>query len=235
MSGKVKWSAQLLFVLLCALGLKYHYSTASPDDLRWILAPTTLLVESVSGKSFAFESYTGYMSSDRTFVIAAPCAGVNFMITAWLMLGFTRLWRERFRGTDWHFMPLAAAGAYLATLVANAVRIVVALEMRTVESSWLTANQLHRVEGIVVYFGFLLLLFVIAERLAAGKRSKWIVVFPLVIYYGMTLGVPLVNGSHRQGVAFVEHSVFVIVLPLLVMLPVVILRKFKTTNFTNEH
>ena len=217
MSGKVKWSAQLLFVLLCALGLKYHYSTATPDGLRWILAPTTLLVELVSGRSFTFESYTGYMSSDHTFVIAAPCAGVNFLITAWLMLGFTRLWRDRFVGTDWRFLPLAAASAFVATLIANTVRIFLALEMQSMQSSWLTANQLHRVEGIVVYFGFLLVLFVISERLEAGKRS---IVFPLVIYYGMTLGVPLVNGSHRQGFAFVEHSVFVIVLPLLVILPI---------------
>ena len=63
-------------------GAQVHYSTATPDQLRWILAPTTLLVELFSQKSFEFESYTGYMSSDHTFVIAAPCAGVNFLITA---------------------------------------------------------------------------------------------------------------------------------------------------------
>src|ERR1700752_3696118 len=105
MSRKAIWSAQLAIVALCALALKYFYSTATPDQLRWILAPTTLLVELVSGKSFAFESYTGYMSSDHTCVIAAPCAGVNFLITAFLMLTLRRLWRDRFQPREWHFIP----------------------------------------------------------------------------------------------------------------------------------
>ena len=222
MSGKVKWSAQLGLVLLCALGLKVHYSTATPNELRWILAPTTRLVEFFSGESFAFESYTGYMNSDHTFVIAAPCAGVNFLITAFLMLGLRRLWRDRFQGTSWRFIPLAAAGASLSTLLANTVRICVALDLGSVESSWLTANQLHRVEGIAVYFGFLLLLFVISERVESAKPSRWWVVFPLLIYYGTTLGIPLANGSYRQSFAFLEHSVFVVVMPLLVLLPFVL-------------
>ena len=219
MKSKMKWSVQLLLVLLCALGLKYHYSIATPDELRWILAPTTLLVEFLSGRSFAFESYTGYMSSDHTFVIAAPCAGVNFLITAFLMLGLKRLWRDRFQGTNWRYIPLAAAGAYLATLITNTVRISIALKMQSMESSWLTANQLHRLEGIVVYFGFLLLLFVISERLESAKPSKWFFAFPLLVYYATTLGIPLLNGSYRQGAPFFEHSVFVLVLPLMVVVP----------------
>ena len=37
-------------MLLCALALKSYYSTATADELRWILAPTTVLVELLSGK-----------------------------------------------------------------------------------------------------------------------------------------------------------------------------------------
>lgn len=228
----MKWSAQLFVVLLCALGLKFHYSTASVDQLRWILAPTTFLVELFSRRSFAFESYAGYMSSDHTFVIAAPCAGINFLITAFVMLSLRRLWRERFRGTNWMFIPLAAGAAFVATLITNTVRIWIALEMRGVESDWLTANQLHRVEGIVVYFGFLLLLFLISERRDAGTASRWWLVFPLVIYYGATLGVPLLKGSYRQGFPFIEHAVFVLVLPLLLMLPVVVFARFRKPNLS---
>ena len=40
--------AQLLVILLCASGLKLYYSTASPNDLRWILAPTTFLNRTAS-------------------------------------------------------------------------------------------------------------------------------------------------------------------------------------------
>jgi exosortase K len=223
MKQKVFWSAQLLLVALCALALKFYYSTATPDELRWILAPTTLLVELLSREQFEFESYAGYMSSDRSFVIAVPCAGVNFLITAFLMLALRRLWRERFRGAGWSMIPFAALLAYVATLVANTARIWLALEMRarSVEVSGLTGNQLHRVEGIVVYFGFLLVLFLVVERFEARKplHLARLLPFPVVIYYAVTLGIPLANGSFRQGSAFWEHSIFVLMLPVLFVAP----------------
>jgi len=213
MRRKAIWGAQLAVVALCALALKYHYSTATPDQLRWILAPTTLLVELLSGKSFEFESYTGYMSSDHTFVIAAPCAGVNFLITAFLMLTLRRLWRDRFQAGAWHFIPLAAVIAFGATLIANTTRIWLALS--DLEISWLTSNQQHRLEGIVVYFGFLLLLFLLTDRMRSATASRLLV--PLGIYYAVTLALPLLNGSFKQGAAFWEHFGFVLMLPLLIV------------------
>jgi exosortase K len=223
MKLKVIWSAQLVLVVLCALALKFYYSTATPDDLLWILAPTTALVELLSGQRFEFESYAGYMSSDHRFVIAVPCAGVNFLITAFVMVALRRLWRERFQTPVWYSIPVAAAIAYIATIIANATRIFFALELRarSVEISGLTNNQLHRLEGIVVYFGFLLLLFVLLERFDSAKPVNLArrLVFPLVVYYAFTLGVPLANGAYRQGTAFWEHSVFVLVLPLLLIVP----------------
>src|SRR5205085_8871370 len=134
MSRRMIWSAQLMLVVLCALALKFYYSTATVNELRWILGPTTALVELLSGKRFAFESFAGYMSSDHSFVIAAPCAGVNFLITAFLMLAVRRLWRDRFHCVSWLFIPMTAAVAYLATIVTNAVRICLALELRGVHS-----------------------------------------------------------------------------------------------------
>jgi exosortase K len=213
MSRRTIWSAQLIVVLLCALALKSYYSTATADELRWILAPTTVLVSLLSGKSFEFESLTGYMSSDHMFVIAAPCAGVNFLITSFVMLSLRQLWRNRFQSVSWRFIPVAAVLAYASTLVANTMRIWIALH--PVKVSWLTANQVHRLEGIVVYFGFLLLLFMLTERNVSVKRF----LFPLLIYYAMTLGIPLANGSWQQGTAFWEHFAFVLVLPLILMLP----------------
>ena len=231
MKPKVTWSAQLLLVLLCALALKSFYSTATPDDLLWILAPTTALVELLSGQHFEFESYAGYMSSDHRFVIAVPCAGVNFLITAFLMLALRRLWYRRFQSIGWSFIPLAATLAYVATLLANTTRIWFTLEMRAQSASvtWLTYNQLHRLEGIVIYFVFLLLLFVLVERFerADSRSLARASVFPLLVYYATTLGVPLLNGSYRRGTPFWEHFAFVVVLPLLVILPLVLYQILK--------
>jgi exosortase K len=223
----------LIVVLLCALTLKVFYSTASADQLRWILAPTTVLVELLSATQFQFESHAGYISGDRTFLIAAACAGVNFLITSFLMLSLRKLWRERSQNVSWRFIPATALFAYLATLVANTVRISIALWLQRTPPgiSWLTQNQLHRFEGILVYFGFLLLLFLVTEKLSSENPASLLrrSFFPLLIYYATTLGIPLANGAYRQGMEFWEHSLFVFLTPLLLILPLVTFHLYKLT------
>jgi exosortase K len=220
------------------LALKFYYASASADQLRWILAPTTVFVELVTGTSFKFESHAGYLSRDRSFLIAPACAGVNFLITAFLMLSVRRLLRDRSAsvGSDiasdktWGFIAVAALVAYLVTLVANTARIVVALRLgalhlgRAPETSYLNRDELHRVEGILVYFGFLLLFYVISEKLSAAKPANlWRqACFPLLVYYAIVLGIPLANGAYRQGAAFWEHSLFVLLIPLLLLLPLAV-------------
>jgi exosortase K len=233
--------AQLIVVLLCALAVKLFYSTASVNELRWILAPTTFLVELVTGSRFKFESYAGYINGDRSFVIAASCAGVNFLITAFLMLAFGRLWRRRSqkeaKDSSWRFIPAAAVFAYLTTLVANTVRISTALRMHATrfELSWLSPEEIHRLEGILIYFGFLLLLFILSERLREKSKSSQKnfgglvrpCLFPLLIYYATTLGVPLADAAYRSVPAapdFREHLLFVLFTPLVLIFPLIAVR-----------
>jgi len=257
MDRRISWKsyAQLVVVLLCAVAVKQYYSTASVNQLRWILAPTTALVGLVTGSTFEFESYAGYISSDRSFVIAASCAGVNFLITAFLMLSLRKLWTARSQNRSdrlgWRFIPIAGVAAYIATLVANTVRIATAVRLKGLPlgMSWLSGNQLHRLEGIFVYFGFLLVLFLVSEKMnsevASISRTASISknasslfrlsVFPLLIYYATALGIPLVNGLYRSGRAadFWQHSVFVLLTPLLLILPLVVFRAGLLTKRQN--
>jgi exosortase K len=226
-----RWShfVQLLVVLVCSAALKQYYSTASVNQLRWVLAPTTFLVQLISGTRFQFESHAGYIKSDRTFLIAASCAGVNFLITAFLLLSLRKLWRDRAVSPSWKFIPVTAVVAYVVTIIANTVRISIALHSLHHESSWLSANQLHRFQGIFIYFGFLLLLFLLSEQ--KGERStrdnpsalvtgRLTLIrrlsLPLFVYYLTTLGIPLVNGAYQDG-DFWEHAGFVLVTPLFLI------------------
>jgi exosortase/archaeosortase family protein len=187
-------------------------------------------------------------------VIAASCSGVNFLLTSFLMLSLRKLWRARSQdpshNISWRFIPIAALFAYLATIGANTVRIATALRLhRTpLQLSWLSGNQLHRFEGIFIYFGFLLLLFMVSEKLSSENTSQLSphascasgkpgllrqALFPLLVYYGTTLGIPLANGVFRQGAAatdFWEHSLFVFLTPLLLILPLATLRLLKREN-----
>lgn len=220
--------AQLVTVLVAAVALKYFYSTASVNELRWILAPTTRLVEIISGQQFHFESYAGYVNREHTVVIAGSCAGVNFLLTAFLMLALRRLWRSRGQILKWRYLGLVGIVAYGTTIIANTFRITTALRMLSlrIESSWFNANELHRLEGIFVYFGFLLLLYLLAEMVSDRKSLPAMfsfrrLGFPLVIYYGTTLGLPFVNGAFRDA-DFWRHAVFVLLTPLVVLVPLAV-------------
>jgi exosortase K len=223
MKQKVNWNrvAQWVVTVLCAFLLKQFYSTASVDDLRWILAPTAALVEIVTGRSFEFESHAGYMSEDRTFLIATSCAGVNFLIAAFLMLSISRR-RGKLDG-GWVFLPVAGLIAYLGAVIANTARISVALLAGSAsETGWLDREQLHRLEGVLVYFGFLLLLFVISERASSGAAGSFRrCLIPLLAYYAVVIGIPLANGAYGRGWEFWEHTLFVLLIPVALTLLVV--------------
>jgi hypothetical protein len=144
------------------------------------------------------------------------------------MLSLRKLWKARTENLAWRFLPMAAHFAYLATLVANTVRISVALQLQRMRlaAGWLNQDQLHRFEGIFVYLGFLLLLFVISERRDWENRSALLrlSLFPLLVYYTTTLGIPLANGAYSQGRGFWQHSIFVLLTPLPLMLTLLTFR-----------
>jgi len=237
MSCSRKWIAQCVVVLACAFALKQYYSTASAEELRWVLAPTSACVEFVSGVSFEFESGAGYMSSDRRFLIASSCAGVNFLLTAFLLLSIRRLLRDPSKSMRWGFIPAAASIAYLVTIVANTARIAIALQVNRSEGvSWVNPSQLHRIEGIFVYFGFLMLLFVISEGVTSRNTSGLLKksLFPLAVYYATTLAMPIANGAYRQGGVFWEHSLFVLLIPLVMILPVAAFNLFQSRFLYSE-
>jgi exosortase K len=228
-TSKVTRAIQVVTILAIALALKYHYSVATVNDLRWILEPTRLLVETVTSHTFRFEPYAGYLIDDRTFIIAASCAGVNFLIIAFLMLNAGQLYRER--RLTWTHIGTSMLIAYFTTLVANTVRIAVALQMMKYDLRVgdLSEEDIHRLEGIIVYFGFLLLIFFVSEKIADRTQPNPSTLLrrsliPLAIYYTATIGIPLARGAYREP-SFWQHSLFVVITPLIIALPIVCLAR----------
>ncbi len=211
----------LFAVAAIAGAMKWHYSSANVNDLRWVLAPTALVVEMATGANFEFESYSGYMSADRTFLIATPCAGVNFLIVCFLMFGWLNVGEGKLTR-----LPVLMIVAYGWTILANAARILIAMRMHSL--GWLDgsadAEWWHRVEGIFVYFLFLIGLYILANKAGcvrsispSGSRSFVFVLLPLLAYYAIALVVPILNGAYDS--ARIGHFASVLLVPLVVWLP----------------
>ncbi|WP_251205185.1 exosortase K [Acetatifactor aquisgranensis] len=70
-------------------GMKYLYSKADCEGLRWILGPTAGWVEVLSGIPFVYERGMGYANHGLRFLIAPSCSGVQFLIITAAMLIFS--------------------------------------------------------------------------------------------------------------------------------------------------
>ena len=147
---------------------------------------------------------------------------------------FQSLWTQDFLAGD-----QCRRGLFL-TIAVNAVRIVTSIYMYTadIHTQWLTPGQLHRIEGIFIYFFALCLFYWALEntlRLCtpgpAQPQKKWIrqdsdsigkfhsVVIPLFWYLLVSLGIPLLNSAyHKNGPEFVEHCLITLAVCMVVFL-----------------
>lgn len=161
--------AALAIALVVVVVGKEYYRAATAADLRWILAPTAHVATWLGCGHFTFDAQLGYVDRDLGFAIAPPCAGLHFALAAFVALticwlGAMTHWRALAR-----HLAAAAALAYLATFIINTIRIVIAIRMHRMDLA--DREQMHRLEGIVVYLGGLCALYALARRHHAVARS----------------------------------------------------------------
>jgi exosortase K len=222
-------------ILLTAWGLKYHYSRAGSEELVWVLAPTAGLVELISGIPFEIEAHSGFISQGYRIVIAPACAGINFLIIAFCMATFSGLHAYERHRSKLFWLGSSLLSAYLLTIFVNMIRIIVSIYSYNaqIQLGWLTAPRIHRLEGIVIYFFFLSLFYMIINKViyrlcSKAARKKPAVgqsdfvktnnfdrvctgLTPLFWYGLITLGVPLINGALQENATrFAEHSIMVL-------------------------
>lgn len=167
----------LVVVALVVWGMKRHYADARADDLWWILNPTTQLVSVVTGTAFAAVPGEGYVSHARLFIVEKSCAGINFMIAAFGMVVFALFHRIGSPVSGAGVLGVGLLASYGAAVLINAARITIAMWLADHPGAWgaFTAADVHRFEGIAVYFAGLVLLYELVRRfeygaVVAGRR-----------------------------------------------------------------
>ena len=165
--------ALIVLVLAGAYGVKRHFSDAPIEELDYILRPTTALVTATTGTEFTWQPGEGYMSREAYFLIARPCAGVNFWIVAACASVFAFVGTRRTAGGKLLLAAGSVVVGFLATVVANAVRIAVAVLLHTRVGALgpLDGGRLHHIEGVAVYTFFLCVFFLVARRALAPREA----------------------------------------------------------------
>ncbi|MCP3874637.1 MAG: exosortase K [Desulfobacteraceae bacterium] len=246
------WFYLLVFVI--AAGLKYGYSRAQSDDLNWILHPTSQVVQLLSGLVFEAELGTGFINRDKRVIIAPSCAGVNFLIIAFCMSIFSFIHRFRDLRIKMIWFGSMIVSVYGVTIGVNAARILLAIWLyeKQIQFGWMTAQRVHRMEGVAVYFIFLFLLYTLLTKIAdspgvtsfyvqkketdqgflAFEKYKTVKnssfrhsLAPLFWYCLITIIVPVLNQAYIHNLnQFLEHCLMTILICSSVLFIIYLIR-----------
>ncbi|MDD5204423.1 MAG: exosortase K [Desulfobacterales bacterium] len=206
--------------VILAIALKYHYSVAGSEELRWVLSPTAWVVQRLTAISFEWEEHTGFVSRTFGVIIAPSCAGVNFLIIVFSTLYFTTI--RLMPSVSWKvlWLGITLGISYTLTVGVNGLRIAAAVSLYQADiyGGWLTPEKAHRIEGTLIYFSALLIAHQVVTGTVnffisrgPGKALKWSLLVPFLWYSLIALGIPLLNNGPLQGgLRFIEHGVLVL-------------------------
>jgi len=222
--------------LVIAFGFKYHYSHADSGDLVWILAPTANLIEMFMPVTFELEKGQGFICSENHVIIAPACAGVNFLIISFCMIAFYGIYRLRYITEKFLWLFFSLAAAFVLTLVVNTVRIIISINLYESGFSmgWFTPSRIHLAAGIIIYVSCLYIAY-FTIRLILNKyllnlmkkkpketktpmqpfegKQNLSILIPLIWYWLIMLGVPLINGWYKKSInLFGEYTAVVIII-----------------------
>lgn len=224
-----------VLALMLAMAFKAFYADAETTQLQWLLWPLATLLNGLGGFAFRPMGSGAWLDVGHALIIVKACAGGNFLIASWL--GYLWRWRVRpvgqGAGRDGGLWPdswpgwwpaswfgvrfglqlsvglalRAFAAAWVTTLIANALRILLIAHGQDDLSritGW-SASDSHRLIGIVVYFGCL-------SVQLAGART--LLVAP-ALYLGVVLLVPWLHAilAGRSGVS-VDYALWTAAIPV---------------------
>lgn len=230
------WIFYLLGIIII-FGVKIFYSAADSNGLKWILRPTAWWVRTLSGISFEYDPYLGYVNHSLRFIIAPSCSGTQFMVITitTLIFSFVHRMETKIRGFCWIVISLVSS--YLFTIFVNSLRIVLSiylplyLQKSDIYSGWMTPARLHTSIGIIIYFSSLCIIYHIAEYVSrtpslrlrrqpdcnkihlSGTSFVEIIhkcITPMFWYFSITLGIPFLNKAYKDNLSnFIEYTILV--------------------------
>ena len=159
-------------ILILGLVLaKLYHREASNEQLNWILQPTAWLVTLFSGLSFDLAQQGYFINQAQHIIIDKSCSGMNFMLIVISMLSFSYLPKLPLKALFLVFFILLG---YAFTVLVNSCRIIQAIWSYDILQEKLAWNptMLHEMQGILVYFFFLICLYLLSQFVFKHSMKK---------------------------------------------------------------
>lgn len=219
---KISRILMVIISLAIALGLKYHYSHSRAEDLDWMLAPASYLVQTVSGITFEKVDNTGYVDRAGGIIIAPSCSGINFMIIVFCLSAYMGLKKVGNIFSSFMWVLFSITASYFYTLIVNTFRILISIySFKTgFLQLWLSGETVHLLEGVIIYFTSLLIYYSLSDRIINPDPDKYPArhlklikagLLPMFFYFSVTLIVPVINnGGFPPNNNFINYAAIVL-------------------------
>ncbi|WP_296620372.1 exosortase K [Marivirga sp.] len=152
--------------------LKFGFTLADNNDLAFLLKPTDKLFGFLTGSHSIYLSESGYFHEHLNIIIDKSCSGFNFWVLCFLLFTYLTVKHSDKTLSKILIIPTALIGAYLLTIFVNTSRIFASIVVQTqTESIFLNQQHIiHEAIGIITNLTFLILAYVLIEKLLIHKR-----------------------------------------------------------------
>ena len=135
------------------------YIKASTQELMFILWPTNIIVEVMTGIKSVHKNNDGFFYSNLNIIINKSCSGFNFFMICFLMLSFSAINVLKTHKQIVTAIVLPLFISTISTVFANSSRILIAIYVKKIMPD--SSNKypwLHQTEGIIVYLFLLIII-----------------------------------------------------------------------------
>ncbi len=153
-------------VLLLALSFKFILASASPSMLNFLLWPPAKITGLCFSSAYYWHAEQGYVFPSLGMYINKGCSALTFLTILFLALStiviFFTSGTRRFYG-----LTLVLLISYPLCLLVNSVRIILSVHINSLvlPLSLSQKELIHELTGGVCFFGSLLLISLLAERI----------------------------------------------------------------------
>ena len=146
--------------------LKIWFANANTNNLIFILKPTNILVDLITGIKSIYIPETGYYYSHINMLIDKSCSGFNFYVLCNAMLYFIVVESLQKNLHKALALPIVMICSYLLSLFVNTSRIFISLSVQNLLIKLLSIEQhiIHESIGVVCNLGFLVLFFLLTKN-----------------------------------------------------------------------
>lgn len=161
----------IAFILFIVLKVGFRY--VSTEDLDFLLHPTNKMISLLTGLQATYGQDSGYFYEQLNIIIDKSCSGYNFWLLSFIMFTILLLKHTTTRFQKINTLWISIIGAYLFTIGVNSARIFTSIIIQRQDISILHIDPsiTHQVIGITTNLTFLVLTYLLIERILTHKKS----------------------------------------------------------------